>query len=72
MARCAECGRDAVLPVPFGFGVRCRLCHEKMSDREIREDMRRKSLKRGRNWIGIVDKSKHGAMPEVHWKRRKG
>lgn len=68
--RCAECGRDAVLPVPFGFGVRCRLCHEKMCDRELREDMRRKSLKRGSHWLGLMNKESC-AVPK-HIERNRG
>lgn len=67
--RCAECGRLAVLPVPFDFGVMCRLCHEKIQDRELREDLRRKDLKKGRNWLGKVDKNKHGSATEIKRKR---
>lgn len=67
--RCAECGREAVNPVPCDFGYMCRLCFEKVCDRELREDLRRKDLKRGKNWLGITDKHKHGAVSEIKRKR---
>lgn len=67
--RCAECGREAVNPVPCDFGYMCRLCHEKIQDRDLREDLRRKDLKRGENWLGITDKHKHGSATEIKRKR---
>jgi len=66
---CTECGRLAALPVPCEFGVRCRLCHEKLSDRELREEMRRKDLKRGRNWLRIIDKESHSSAKQIERKR---
>lgn len=67
--RCAECGRLAVNPVPCDFGVMCRLCHEKIQDRELREELRRKDLKKGRNWLGIVDKEVHASPKQIERKR---
>jgi len=45
------------------------LCHEKLSDRELREEMRRKDLKRGRNWLRIIDKESHSSAKQIERKR---
>ena len=69
MKTCTECERLAVNPVPVDFGVMCRLCHEKISDREMREEMRRKDMKRGEKWLGIIDKEAHATPKQIERKR---
>lgn len=69
MKICTECNRLAVLPVPCDFGVMCQLCYEMIYDREQREEMRRKDLKKGPNWLGIVDKEAHASPKQIERKR---
>lgn len=73
MKLCNRCGGN--LPLNPYKGLQesiwpvCDDCYELLLSRELREDLRRKDLKRGKNWLGITDKHKHGAVGEIKRKR---